>query len=301
MNRIKLIAIFMLSISILNAQNKTITLAHNGNSTELTKEIAQYLKTKLNTPVKVIELNKITDMTNALKTKKVDLAFMGTFGYILAKSALESQINPLVVYGKNGIPGSYTSSIITYRSSDIKSINDIKTNAKNAKFVLAKPTSASGHIVPRLFLQTREIESMEKSFSSVTFAGGHDKVIAKITSKQAQLGAIATGYLANAIKNGKVNSKDIAVLWTSGPIVDGPVVANSSLSNAEKEQIKNIFINLPTDNPVLWGKIISTYPSAKQSGGYIIGNDDYYNPIRKLISHIDNLKLILQYYLKTKF
>jgi len=297
-NVLLLTAMLLLALST-NAQ--VIKIAHNGNSPELTQEIANYIKIKLNRPVSLVEHGKITEMTNALKTNKVDIAFMGSFGYILAKNALSSKIEPLVVFGKNNTPGSYTSSIITHRESGLGSITEIKTQASKSKFVLATPTSASGHIIPRLFLQTIGIESMENSFKSVTFSGGHEEVITKVNTRQAELGAIATGYLANAIKNGEVSSKDIAVLWTSGPIVEGPIVINNTVSDADQNKILMLFLQLPTENPALWKKIETTYPGAKQSGGYIKGKDEYYDATRKLISHIENLKVILQFYLKTNY
>jgi phosphonate transport system substrate-binding protein len=299
MKKIKLILLLLAIISSANSQ--TLTIAHNGNSPELITEIANYIHTQLNVPVKVVEYDQTTDMINALKYKKAELAFMGTFGYILVKDTLGAQVEPLLVYGKNGVPGSYTSSIITYRSSNINTIADLKKYAKTSNFLLAKPSSASGHIIPRLYLQTIGIESMENTFKSVNFTGGHQEVIDAVDAHKAELGAIATGYLANSIKNGEVNSKDIAVLWTSGPIVEGPIVANSSLSEAQKNKILALFFALPQHNPALWKKITDTYPGAKESGGYIRGKDEYYDTIRKLISHIDNLKLILQNYLKTKY
>ncbi len=293
-----LVTILMLALS---SKAQVIKIAHNGNSPELTQEIGNYIKLKLNRQVSIVEYSKITDMTNALKTNKVDLAFMGAFGYILTKNALSSKIEPLVVFGKNNTPGSYTSSIITHRTSGLGSVTDIKTQTSKSKFVLATPTSASGHIIPRLFLQTIGIESMENSFQSVTFSGGHEEVITKVNTHQAELGAIATGYLATAIKNGQVSTKDIAVLWTSGPIVEGPIVINNTISDADQNKILILFLQLPTDNPTLWKKIETTYPGARQSGGYIKGKDEYYDATRKLISHIENLKVILQFYLKTNY
>jgi hypothetical protein len=78
-------------------------------------------------------------------------------------------------------------------------------------------------------------------------------------------------------------------------------VINNTISDADQNKILILFLQLPTDNPTLWKKIETTYPGARQSGGYIKGKDEYYDATRKLISHIENLKVILQFYLKTNY
>lgn len=299
--RIKIFSLLFFISFASFSQSQTLTLASNGNSPELTKEIAAYLGKKINKKINVVVYPKVTQIENGLNSNQIDLAYINTFGYILLRNKLGAKVEPLVIYGKNGIPGSYTSSFITYAGSSIKQVSDIKTKAAEINFALASPTSTSGHIIPRLYLQILGIENMEQSFKSVKFAGGHEKVIDLVAKKQAQVGAIATGFLGSQIKAGHIKSSDFRVLWTSGPIIEGPLVANSTLSSSEKLLILQVFLNLPKDNPGLWKKIKTTYPGARMSGGYIAGKDTYYNSVRRMIRHIDNLEQIMKAYFSKNY
>ena len=296
MKNLILIPLIVLTISFGYSQKRTLVWSSNGNTPQLDKEIASYIGKKMNRQVKTVVLPKVTQIQYALQKNQIDLAFINTFGYIIIRSKLGKKVEPLVMYGKNGIPGSYTSSFVTYKESGLKSVNDIKQNAKDINFSLASPTSTSGHIIPRLYLQILGIENMEQTFKSVKFAGGHEQVIERVANKQAQVGAIATGFMGSAIKSGKIKSNDFVILWTSGPIIEGPLIANSTLSNSDKLLILQLFEKMPIENPTLWKKIQDTYPSARYSKGYIAGKDIYYNSVRRMIKHVDNLNSIMKKY-----
>jgi len=296
MKKIIILSLLLFTISFGYSQKKTLVWASNGNSPQLDKEIASYIGKKMNRQINTVVLSKISQIQYALQKKQIDLAYVNTFGYIILRNNLGAQVEPIVMYGKKGLPGSYTSSFITYKESGLKSVNDIKQNARDINFALASPTSTSGHIIPRLYLQILGIENMEQTFKSVKFAGGHEQVIQQVAAKQAQVGAIATGFLGSAIKSGKIKSSDFVVLWTSGPIIEGPLIANSTLSNSDKLLILQLFESMPNENPALWKKIQDIYPSARYSPGYIKGNDVYYNSVRRMIKHIDNLNSIMKKY-----
>src|ERR1700743_2906360 len=73
--------------------------------------IRQYLSRELHMPVEIIYTTDYTAVIEALKAKKVHMADLSPFSYIIAKK--NTAITPIIVLGADGKPSMYSSRIIT--------------------------------------------------------------------------------------------------------------------------------------------------------------------------------------------
>src|SRR5208283_4525419 len=132
----------------------------------------EYLKKTLR--LKSVDLFTSTDyaaIIEAMKTKKVDVAYFGELAYIIAheKAGAEPM---LMLKTKDDSPLPTNSIIITYPGSGITSMEDVRKRSHELTIVFADPASASGHLYPRDFLNSIGLDP-EKSFKQVVFSQGH--------------------------------------------------------------------------------------------------------------------------------
>ena len=265
---------------------------------DASKAIAAYLATKLNRKIEVVLPQKNKQLIEMLQNKKVDIAFLNTFGYILTSA--EANITPIAVISSNGkAPTSYKSCIIKNNSiSKINSIDDIKKKEVAAKisFKFVNPTSTSGHLIPRLYFNSLGLNYTESHFKEVTFGNNHQNTIMQIKQNKADLGACSYDDLQKLIQQGKLKNEDLKVLWVSKPIVNGPVAVRKDLDSQTKKMLTDAFLKMATEAPQLQAKVKKIWHAKDDKPYFVKAQDAWYNPIREMANSIEELILILSYY-----
>ncbi|OJJ17174.1 hypothetical protein BKI52_31180 [marine bacterium AO1-C] len=265
---------------------------------DASKAIAAYLSTKLNRKIEVILPEKNKQLIEMLQDKKVDIAFLNTFGYILTSA--EANIKPIAVISSDGkTPTSYKSCIIKNNSvSKINSIDDIKKKniAKTIAFKFVNPTSTSGHLIPRLYFNSLGLNYTESHFKEVTFGNDHQNTIMQILQNKADVGACSYDDLQKLIKQGKLKKEDLKVLWVSKPIVNGPVVVRKDLDATSQRLLADAFLKMATEAPKLQAKIKKIWHAKGDKPYFVKAQDSWYNSIREMANSIEELILILSYY-----
>jgi phosphonate transport system substrate-binding protein len=265
---------------------------------EEVQPLCDYIAKKTGKKVIVIKIKSIKEVKEKFKDKSLDFCFMNGFGYVLISHEMDIPIEPLVVLGTDkGNPATYHSCIIANSKVSLTTINDIKGKAKQYSIAFVSPSSTSGHLAPRLAFSALRMNSAEEEFKKVIFADSHSKVIQKVKDQEIDLGACSKTELDFAINRKEVYNNQIKILWTSGNISEGPLVVRKDFSNDLKEKVKNILINLPKDNPVLWESIHKTWSGAVDAVGFVEAKDEFYNSIRKTANNIKDLIAILNNYL----
>ncbi|HAS41905.1 MAG TPA: hypothetical protein DCS93_15600 [Microscillaceae bacterium] len=262
------------------------------------KAIAAYLSTKLNRKIEVVLPEKNKQLIEMLQDKKVDIAFLNTFGYILTSA--EANITPIAVISSNGsTPTSYKSCIIKNRSvNKINSINDIKKKevAANISFKFVNPTSTSGHLIPRLYFNSLGLNYTESHFKEVTFGNNHQNTIMQIKQNKADLGACSYEDLQKLIQQGKLKKEDLKVLWVSKPIVNGPIAVRKDLDANTQKTLTEAFLKMADEAPQLQAKVKKIWHAKGDKPYFVKAQDVWYNPIREMANSIEELILILSYY-----
>jgi phosphonate transport system substrate-binding protein len=259
--------------------------------------IAAYLEKKLHKKIVVIVPKKANELTQMLKDKKVDYAFLNTFGYILAAS--EVNIRPLAVVSANGHqPAAYKSCLIKHPNTQAKTLRDVvkKQNARQLRFAFVNPTSTSGHLVPRLHFNSLGLNYTESHFKEVIFGNDHANTIQQIASHKVDLGACSYNDLQKMIKSGQIAQNTVKVLWVSAPIVNGPVVARADMDKKLTAAVQQAFLQMPIHQPKLQAALKKIWHTTGKQTYFVNAKDDWYNPIRKMASSLEELILILNYY-----
>lgn len=224
----------------------TIVLNENG------KLIQNFLENDLKLHFKLVIPSNFVAVVESIGTKRVDIALMNTFGYILASAKYKARARLIGVFKKNA---EYYGQIIA-RYDGPKSMKEL--NGKTFAFV--DPASTSGYILADKALKDENIK-----LKSTVFAGKHDAVISMIYQGRVDAGATYHSLAVDGVPQDartlvKTQYPDvfekIKILKITGPIPSDPIVFGAHFPIDLQEKIaqslkkfiatpigKNAFIN----------------------------------------------------------
>jgi phosphonate transport system substrate-binding protein len=131
---------------------------------ENSKAVIDSLQQQLGMPVKPFIATDYNGIIEALRSRKLDVAYLGPFSYVLASSVANVEAFAVAETKKSG-RSFYKSLIITRKESGLQNLEQLK--GRTMAFV--DPPSASGHLFPSAGLQKLNIDP-NKYFSRVIFS-----------------------------------------------------------------------------------------------------------------------------------
>lgn len=142
------------------------------------EKLGHWLEKETGLKFKVSIPNSYIAVVEALGSKRVDLAYLNTSSYLLAKDkyGTEAQYITLNIDGSS----TYRGQIIARKDSKIHKLQDLQ----GKKMAYVDPTSASGYLLPAYLLKSKKIRLSEE-----VFAGRHDAVVTMVYQKQVDAGA----------------------------------------------------------------------------------------------------------------
>ncbi|WP_395346815.1 phosphonate ABC transporter substrate-binding protein [Variovorax sp. UC122_21] len=211
---------------------------------ESSRQVLDSLQQQLGMPVKPFVATDYNGVIEALRSKKLDVAYLGPFSYVLANQVADVEAFAVAVTKKTG-QSAYKSVIIARKESGIARTADLKGRS----FAFVDPTSASGHLFPKSGL-LQAGHDPETFFGRVIFSGSHDASILAVANKKVDAAAVADRILASAIAKGQVKQDELEIVWSSNPIPESPMVWRKDLDPALKAKIAKALANVK-DLP--WG------------------------------------------------
>lgn len=250
--------------------------------------IKAYLSKQLGMPVEMIYTTDYTAVIEALRSKKIHMAYMSPFSYIIAKKNVP--ITPIVVLGADGKPSMYYSCIITSPTSGINSMADVKARSKKLTICFVDPASASGHLIPRAYLNTIGLNP-DTAFKQTIFAGGHLSSVYSVKSHKVDIGCTAKMVMDIMISHNLLKPGEIKVLWQSAPIVTEPVVVRNDLNKAFVKKLQTAYLELNKNAPEILSNYLKTLQEQNKKLAYMAAQDSFYNGLRQIASGVKDLKL----------
>jgi phosphonate transport system substrate-binding protein len=176
-------------------------------------------------------------VVEALRSKKLDLALLGPFSYVLATTVADVEAFALLETEKQG--PTYRSVIIARKDHGVHDLKDLAGKT----FAFVDPSSTSGHLFPKAAL-VKAGYNPDTYFSRVIFSGGHDASALAVQNGKVEGAAIADALLDIAYSRGMLKQEEIAVVWTSEPIPGAPVAYRRDLPADLKAKIRAAFAQI---------------------------------------------------------
>lgn len=207
--------------------------------TEKAKEVEVYLEKHTDYEFSIQVPTSYIAVVEAFGTKRVDIASLNTFGYILAYQKYGAEA--LLTVERFGHKD-YKGQIIARADSDIKELSDLK----DKRFAYVDPSSTSGYLLPAKMLKDKDIEPSEHMF-----ALRHDNVVTMVYQKQVDAGATfyspaQDGVMQDARRLVKTQFPDvedvIKVIALTDSIPNDPIVFRKDLPEKIKKDVQQALI-----------------------------------------------------------
>ncbi|MEG3062911.1 MAG: phosphonate ABC transporter substrate-binding protein [Comamonas sp.] len=195
------------------------------------QQVMDQLAEKTGMKVRPFVANDYNGVIEALRSGKLDIAYLGPFSYVLASSIANAEAFAVAVTKKTG-KSAYHSVVITRKDSGLDSVARLQRKT----FAFVDPTSTSGHLFPKAGLLADGFDP-DKHFSRVIFSGSHDANIMAVANGKVDGAAVADRIFESAVAKGVVKAEDFQVIWRSQPIPESPMVWRKSLDAATKQKV----------------------------------------------------------------
>ncbi len=222
--------------------------------------IADHVGKAVNLPTTIFVSQSYNALIEAMGAGKIDVSYLGGGTYVAAYNK-GMNVVPMAVARLQGRTY-YKSCIITRPDSGIKTLQDMKGKS----FAFVSPTSTSGGVGPRFYLNKNGINP-EKFFGSLIYAGKHDSVYLAVKNKKVDAGAVGDVYFSRWKERGllkyskydepndRLDSPDLRLLGCQ-KVPGTPMVGRGELGKEMIEKITKALTSLPfaaIDKLRFWG------------------------------------------------
>jgi phosphonate transport system substrate-binding protein len=205
----------------------------------------EYLSKELGVSVKWREATDYAGVIEALKAKKIELAWFGPASFARAWIVTKGKAVPLAAeVDRDGGLG-YYGVIIVKTGSPYKTLDDLK--GKN--FGFADPNSTSGHQAPRFFL-TEQGYNPDEFFGKTAFSGSHENSVKMLYD--GQFDAVATWWtndkkssMSRMEEKGMIKAGGYRIIWKSPLLPADPFTVPAWLPKEMQQNIKAALLDMP--------------------------------------------------------
>ena len=211
--------------------------------TELQRKFAplgKYLEKETGLKVSFVPVTDYAAVVESLATKKLDLAWLGGFTFVQAKIRTGGTAMPIVQREEDA---RFTSKYVTADPA-IKTLADLKGKT----FAFGAPSSTSGSLMPRFFLQQAGLNP-EKDFKTVAYSGAHDATVAFVAAGKADAGVLNASVWDKLVELKKVDPEKVRVFATTPPYFDYNWTVRGDLDPALIKKLTDAFLKLDPSNP----------------------------------------------------
>jgi len=205
------------------------------------KPLGDHLKKETGLDVQFTPVTDYAAVVEGLATKKIDLAWLGGFTFVQAKLRTQGGVVPIVQRAEDE---KFTSRFIVPAASPAKTLADLKGKT----FAFGAPSSTSGHLMPRHFLNQAGVVP-ERDFKAVAYSGAHDATVAFVASGRAEGGVLNASVMDKLVEANNPNAAKVRVLATTPPYYDYNWTVRPGLDPAVVRKLTDAFLKLDPANP----------------------------------------------------
>ncbi len=196
--------------------------------------------------IKAFFASDYNGIIEAQRFNKVQFAWYGNQSAIDAVDRANSEVFVQTLAG-GGAPG-YWSLLVVHKDSPLKSIEDVKKNAKTLRLGFGDPKSTSGTLVPGFYaFQQNGIDPMS-DFKAV-IRSNHETNLLAVATRQVDVATNNNESLERLTKTQPERAAMVREIWRSPLIASDPLVWRNDLNPAVKQKIRDFLVNYGKENP----------------------------------------------------
>ncbi len=209
-------------------------------------------------PTRLFPASDYAGVMQGLSAKQLEFAALGPSAYAGAWLDTNGGVEPLVIVQQGDGSISYVSVLVVRADSGITNLEQMRGKS----LAWADPNSTSGYLIPRFQLRRQGVGvEPGQYFGRTGFAGGHEQGVVAVLQRQydacvthaSTLGDPAQGYsrgnLRAMVDKGMLRMSDVRIIWTSEPIMNGPLAVRSDMPAAFKRDMQTFQLALAKSHP----------------------------------------------------
>lgn len=265
------------SMNVASAQPRDIIMGlipaeNNEEMIQKFEPMRLHLEKKLGVKVKVFTATDYSGVIEAMKKKRVDVAWFGPMAYYLAEQEAGAEAFAVGIReGSNS--ATYKSIIVVPCDSGIKSIKDLK--GKSVAFV--DPASTSGGLMPSYMVKKETGMMPQAFFGKFTYAGSHDAAELAVKNKTVDAAADNDITYERMLAKGLITKQTNCIIKESDPLPGSPLAYRGDLPADMKAKIRDAILNAHKEIKVTGYGNLSHYVA--------VGPKDY-QQIRDLVQEL---------------
>ncbi len=208
-----------LGVPSVNAQTFRFTAIPDQDTARLQQrfsKVADYLSKNLGVSVEYVPVKSYSASVNAFKYDQVQLAWFGGLSGVRARLAVPD--SKAIAQGEED--QYFETYFIAHASSGLKPSEGFPKDLQGKTFTFGSKGSTSGRLMPEFYIRQNLDKAPEAIFKRVGFSGDHSKTIALVQSGSYQVGAVNFKVWERELKEGKIDSKKVQVIWKTPSYVD---------------------------------------------------------------------------------
>jgi phosphonate transport system substrate-binding protein len=236
---------------------------------------------ELGVPVELYASANYAGVIDGLINGELHAAELGAASYAAIYLRNPDAVEPLVASKHPDGTLGHHSVMVVRADSPFATLDDLR----GGSLLFTDPNSTTGFLVPSHELTEAGL-APGRHFGSLAWSGGHPQGVQAVLEGRADaaltwtsgIGDEARGYsrgnLRRMVDQGRLNMRDIRIVWRSKIIVEGPWVVRSDLPVEAKDGYERLLVELPRRDKACMERMI---------GGRTIGfepvDHDYYQTI----------------------
>lgn len=202
--------------------------------------LLSYLEKETGLKYELVIPGSYIDLLELFNTKEINMAYFGAVTFLKARS--DSGAEPLVT---RDVDNRFTSVILVSAESNAQKLEDIEDHS----FSFGSRLSTSGHLMPRYFLEERNIKA-EDHFREIHYSGAHDETVYSVQSGRVDAGAVNAVVVKTMLSDGRLKKGKTRILWESPPYQDYIWAIQRDMSAETRIAVRDAFLSLSKDVPV---------------------------------------------------
>jgi len=200
--------------AVVSARTFTFTAIPDQDQTRLKQrfnQVADYLETELNIPVRYIPVKSYSAAITAFRNNQVQLAWFGGLSGVQARRLVPG--SQAIAQGEED--QFFKTLIIANMKTGLVKAQALPTEPAAFTLVFGAKGSTSGRLMPEFYLQEHYGQTSQQVFKRIGFSGDHSRTIALVQSGAYDLGAVNYKVWEQALSDNQIDLEEMDVIWES--------------------------------------------------------------------------------------
>ncbi|WNN91473.1 phosphate/phosphite/phosphonate ABC transporter substrate-binding protein [Gloeocapsopsis dulcis] len=239
------------------------------------------LAEQVNFPAEVTVADDWIGISEALRSRTLDVAWLGPWGYILAQHN-DPSLQAIATVKYKDQP-TYYSVLMARADAPFNTLEEAIAQSQQGtklRLSLADVGSTSGWLIPQAEFKRRHLDP--KAVFDYNEGASHAAQAIAVLSNQVDIASDYDRNLDVLTDEGKIDKSKLKIIWQSNPLPNDPIVVRGSFPETIKTQLQEALVNLPPE------RAKTLLP--KNYTGFVASDGSNYAPIEQAGLLVGKLK-----------